>query len=72
MVTKILTMQDVLMIEEVFQSMSSLWDQELLNGAQKKKPITALLSTEAEYVVVAFAACQVVWLRGILSDLQQQ
>lgn len=37
MVTKILTMQAVLMIEEVFQSMSSLWDQELLNGAQKKK-----------------------------------
>lgn len=40
--------------------------------SSKKQPITALSSTEAEYVAVAFAACQAVWIRGILSELQEQ
>lgn len=40
--------------------------------SSKKQPITALSSTEAEYVAVTFAACQAIWIRGILSELQEQ
>lgn len=40
--------------------------------SSKKQSITALSSTEAEYVAVAFVACQAIQIRGILSELQQQ
>ncbi len=37
----------------------------------KKQPIVALSSTEVEYRGVAIAACEVVWLQKLLSDLGQ-
>jgi hypothetical protein len=45
------------------------------NGAvslrNKKQPIIALSSTEAEYRSVAITTCEVVWLQKLLSDLGQ-
>jgi hypothetical protein len=43
----------------------------LLVGAVKKQPTIALSSTEAEYRGAAIAACEVVWLQKLLSDLGQ-
>jgi len=37
----------------------------------KKQPTVALSSTEAEYRGAAIAACEVVWLQKLLSDLGQ-
>lgn len=34
----------------------------------KKQDVVVLSSTEAEYILAASAACQMVWLRRILSD----
>jgi len=43
----------------------------LLVGAVKKQPTIALLSTEVEYRGATIAACEVVWLQKLLSDLGQ-
>ncbi|XP_039143969.1 uncharacterized mitochondrial protein AtMg00810-like [Dioscorea cayenensis subsp. rotundata] len=37
----------------------------------KKQPITALSSTEAEYISITSAACEAIWLRGLLEDLNE-
>ena len=37
--------------------------------ASKKQPIVTLSSTEAEYVAIAAAACQAVWMRRVLNEL---
>ena len=42
-----------------------------LSWSSKKQPTIALSSTEAEYRGVAIAACEVVWLQKLLSDLGQ-
>jgi hypothetical protein len=39
--------------------------------SSKKQPTVALLSTEAEYRGVTIAACEVVWLQKLLSNLGQ-
>jgi len=38
----------------------------------KKQATVALSSTEAEYVAATTAACQAIWLRRLLKDLNQQ
>ncbi|MCO5594094.1 hypothetical protein L7F22_048115 [Adiantum nelumboides] len=40
--------------------------------SSKKKPIVALLSTEAEYSGAAVVACEVAWLEMLLQDLEIQ
>ncbi len=40
-----------------------------ISWSSKKQPTIALSSTEAEYRGVAIAACEVVWLQKLLSDL---
>ena len=35
----------------------------------KKQPIVTFFSTEAEYVAMTSAACQVVWMQIMLKDL---
>ncbi|KAL7129296.1 hypothetical protein ABFS83_13G056600 [Erythranthe nasuta] len=40
--------------------------------SSKKQATAALSSSEAEYMAVTSAACQVVWLRRILAELQQE
>lgn len=40
--------------------------------ASKKQATVALSSTEAEYVAATTAACQAIWLRRLLKDLNQQ
>ncbi|XP_039134340.1 uncharacterized protein LOC120271728 [Dioscorea cayenensis subsp. rotundata] len=40
--------------------------------SSKKQPITALSSTEAEYIFVTSAACEVVWLRRLLQDMNEK
>ncbi len=42
-----------------------------ISWSSKKQPTIALSSTEAEYRGVAIAACEVVWLQKLLSDLGQ-
>jgi len=42
-----------------------------VSWSNKKQPIVALSSTEAEYKGVAIATCEVVWLQKLLSDLGQ-
>ena len=38
--------------------------------SNKKQPIVALLSTEAEYRGAAVATCKAIWLKRLLKDLQ--
>jgi hypothetical protein len=40
-----------------------------ISWSNKKQPIVALLSTEAEYRSIVIAACEVVWLQKLLSNL---
>ena len=40
-----------------------------MSWSSKKQPTVALSSTEAEYRGAAMAACEIVWLRKLLSDL---
>jgi hypothetical protein len=42
-----------------------------VSWSSKKQPTVALSSTEAEYRGAAIAACEVVWLQKLLSDLGQ-
>lgn len=42
-----------------------------ISWSSKKQATVALSSTEAEYVAATSAACEAVWLRRILDDLQQ-
>ncbi len=42
-----------------------------VNWSSKKQPTLALSNTEAEYRGAAIAACEVVWLQKLLSDLEQ-
>jgi hypothetical protein len=40
-----------------------------VSWSNKKQPTVALSSTEAKYRGVAIAACEVIWLQKLLSDL---
>jgi hypothetical protein len=40
-----------------------------ISWSNKKQPTVALSSTEVEYRGAAIAACEVVWLQKLLSDL---
>ena len=43
-----------------------------ITWSSKKQVTTALSSSEAEYVATTSSACQCIWLRRILIDLQQK
>ena len=43
-----------------------------ISWASKKQPIVTISSTEAEYVAATTAACQAVWLRRVMKELQQE
>ena len=43
-----------------------------ISWSSKKQATVALSSSEAEYVSATSAACEAVWLRRILKDLQQK
>ncbi len=43
----------------------------VVNWSSKKQPTVALPNTEAKYRGVAIAACEIVWLQKLLSDLGQ-
>jgi hypothetical protein len=40
-----------------------------ISWSNKKQPIIALSNTEVEYRGVTIAACEVIWLQKLLSDL---
>jgi len=43
----------------------------VVSWSNKKQPTVALSSTEAKYKGATIAACEVVWLQKLLSDLGQ-
>ncbi len=43
----------------------------VISWSSKKQPIVALSSTEVEYRGATIAACEVVWLQKLLSNLRQ-
>ena len=43
-----------------------------ISWSSKKQASTALSSTETEYIAVASATCQAIWMRRILEDLHQK
>ncbi|KAL7102039.1 hypothetical protein ACP275_08G094700 [Erythranthe tilingii] len=45
---------------------------QVIGWSSKKQKTVALSSSEAEYIAAADAACEAVWLRRILSDLQEK
>ncbi|GKC39980.1 retrovirus-related pol polyprotein from transposon TNT 1-94 [Tanacetum coccineum] len=52
-----------------------LWYSKSINGtmySSKKQDVVALSSSEAEYVSVAYAACQAIWLRRMLVDFNNE
>ena len=44
----------------------------MIAWSSKKQKTVALSSTEAEYIAATNAACEAIWLRRLLSDLQQK
>lgn len=44
----------------------------VITWSSKKQATIALSTSEAEYVAATSAACQAIWLRRILADLQQE
>lgn len=44
----------------------------IISWSSKKQKTIALSSAEAEYIAATDAACEAVWLRRILGDLQQK
>ena len=44
----------------------------VVTWSSKKQATTSLSTSEAEYIAATSPACQAVWLRRVLSDLQQQ
>ena len=42
-----------------------------ISWASQKQPMVTLSTTEEEYVAATSAACQVVWIRRIMSDFMQ-
>lgn len=44
----------------------------VVTWSSKKKATTTLSTSEAQYIVATSATCQVVWLRRVLADLQQE
>jgi hypothetical protein len=44
----------------------------VITWSSKKQTIAALSTSEAEYVAATSAACQAIWLRRVLADLQQK
>lgn len=52
-------------------SFFSLWSG-AITWSLKKQATIALSSTEAKYIAATSAACQAIWLRRILADLNQQ
>ena len=44
----------------------------MIAWSSKKQKTVALSSTEAEYIAATDAACEAIWLRRLLSDLQQK
>lgn len=44
----------------------------VITWSSKKQATAALSSSEAEYVAATSAACQAIWLRRMLADLQQE
>ena len=43
-----------------------------ISWASKKQSVVALSITEAEYIALALASCQVLWIRWILSELKHE
>lgn len=43
-----------------------------VSWSSKKQAVTALSTTEAEYVAAASSACQATWLRRLIADLDQE
>ena len=42
----------------------------VISWCSKKQPVVALSTYEAEYIVGALTACQVVWILNLLQDLK--
>src|SRR5208283_1251250 len=52
-----------------FTGITSFYGDNLISWASQKQQVIAVSSTEAEYIAVASAAQQLIWLRRLLKDL---
>lgn len=56
--------------KSAYKSMFSMGSA-AITCSSKKKEITALSTTEAEYISATASACQAMWLRRLLASIDQ-
>jgi hypothetical protein len=62
--------QVVEMIEDLQMDIVCLWEANLVSWRSKKQVVVARSTAEAEYRAMALALCEMMWLKGMLKELQ--
>ena len=63
---------DHLMIEKAMSGYIFCLGSNVIVWSSKKQKTVTLSSAEAEYIAATDAVCEAIWLRRLLSDLQQK
>jgi hypothetical protein len=58
------------MIEDLQMDIVCLWEANLVSWRSKKQVVVARSTAEAEYRAMALALCEMMWLKGMLKELQ--
>jgi hypothetical protein len=62
--------QVVEMIEDLQMDIVCLWEANLVSWRSKKQVVVARSTAEVEYRAMALALCEMMWLKGMLKELQ--